>query len=97
VGQNPELAWLRLSFFAGQTRMYKNPLAMNGTSFGSAPVQPARQGGWNGEWNPPYWPETPRFDRLDAEAAQGLAGRGPGAAQGVAGRRRARTAPTRTR
>jgi hypothetical protein len=61
VGQNPELAWLRLSFFAGQSRMYKNPLAMNGTSFGSAPVQPARQGGWNGEWNPPYWPETPKF------------------------------------
>jgi hypothetical protein len=60
VGQNPELAWLRLSFFAGQTRMYRNPLAMNGTSFGTAPVQPARQGGWNGEWNPPYWPETPR-------------------------------------
>jgi hypothetical protein len=41
--------------------MYKNPLAMNGTSFGSAPIQPARQGGWNGEWNPPYWPETPKF------------------------------------
>jgi hypothetical protein len=61
VGQSPELSWLRLSFFAGQTRMYKNPLAMNGTSFGTAPVQPAHQGGWDGEWNPPYWPETPRF------------------------------------
>ena len=23
VGQNPELAWLRLSFFAGQPRMYR--------------------------------------------------------------------------
>lgn len=61
VGQHPELAWLRLTFFAGQTRMFHNPLAMNGTSFGTAPVQPAQQGGWNGEWNPPYWPETPRF------------------------------------
>lgn len=61
VGQNPELAWLRLSFFAGQPRVYRNPLAMNGSSFGAAPRQPARQGGWNGEWNPPYWPEAPQF------------------------------------
>jgi hypothetical protein len=62
VGQTPELAWLRLSFFAGQPRMYRNPLALNALSFGGAPQQPARQGGWDGEWNPPYWPDTPRFE-----------------------------------
>jgi hypothetical protein len=61
VGQNPELAWLRLSFFAGQPKVFRNPLAMNGSSFGAAPRQPARQGGWNSEWNPPYWPESPQF------------------------------------
>jgi hypothetical protein len=30
-------------------------------------VQPARQGGWNGEWNPPYWPEKPRFQAADVK------------------------------
>jgi hypothetical protein len=71
VGQHPELAWLRLTFFAGQTRMFHNPLAMNGTSFGSAPVQPAHQGGWNGEWNPPYWPESPRFQASNLKLPKG--------------------------
>lgn len=71
VGQSPELAWLRLSFFAGQTRMYRNPLAMNGTSFGSAPVQPGRQSGWNGEWNPPSWPDTPRFSASSIHLPRG--------------------------
>ncbi len=60
--RTPELAWLRLSFFAGQPRMYRNPLALNALTFGGAPQQPARQGGWNAGWNPPYWTETPRFD-----------------------------------
>jgi hypothetical protein len=71
VGQNPELAWLRLSFFAGQSRMYRNPLAMNGPGFGSAPIQPARQGGWNGEWNAPYWPDTPRFSASNVKLPSG--------------------------
>jgi hypothetical protein len=59
-GQHPELAWLRLSFFAGQTRMYNNPLAMNGTSFGSAPV-PARAPGRRGTASgiPPTGPGDP--------------------------------------
>jgi hypothetical protein len=62
VGQNPELAWLRLSFFAGQPHMYRNPLALNTLSFGGAPQQPARQTGWDAEWHPPYWAERPQFD-----------------------------------
>jgi hypothetical protein len=99
VGQSPELAWLRLSFFAGQTRMYKNPLAMNGTSFGSAPIQPARQGGWNGEWNPPYWPETPRFQASNLHLPKGwqaVVETPPRAFESVAARRvRARPADAR--
>jgi hypothetical protein len=71
VGQNPSLAWLRLSFFAGQPHMYRNPLALNNFSFGGAPEQPAHQGGWDGEWNPPYWPETPRFDVASLKLPRG--------------------------
>jgi hypothetical protein len=62
VEATPELAWLRLPFFAGQSRMFGNPLAMNRFNFGEAPAQPARQAGWNARANPPYWTERPRFD-----------------------------------
>lgn len=61
VGQHPELTWLRLSFYAGQSRVYRNPLSLNGLGFGVAPAQPARQGTWNAESNPPYWTERPQF------------------------------------
>ncbi len=62
LAADPELGWLRLSFFPGHPRVYRNPLALNATSFGVTPHQPARQAGWNGAWTPPYWPETPRFN-----------------------------------
>jgi hypothetical protein len=61
VEANPELAWIRLSFYAGQPRMYRNPLKLNRAVFGEAPQQPARQGGWNASNNPPYWSQTPQF------------------------------------
>ncbi len=61
VHANPELAWLRLSFHAGQPRMYGNPLKLNRAVFGEAPQQPARQMGWNARDNPPYWTQKPQF------------------------------------
>ncbi len=61
VVANPDLAWLRLSFYAGQPQMYRNPLKLNRAVFGEAPQQPARQSGWNAITNPPYWVQTPRF------------------------------------
>jgi hypothetical protein len=94
VGASPELAWLRLSFFAGQPRMYKNPLRLNAFTFGTAPQQPARQGGWNSEWNPPLWPDTPRFDPAGVRLPRGwqaVMQAAPKVYQAVAARRPART------
>ncbi len=60
---HPELSWLQHAFFAGQPRMYGNPLKLNHASFGQAPQQPARQCGWNARENPPYFRQPARFDR----------------------------------
>ncbi len=92
----PDLAWLRLPFYAGQSRMYRNPLAMNGYSFGQAPAQPARQGGWNSVANPPTWTEKPRFEARDLRLPrswQAVVDQTTRASEFVAARRlRARTA-----
>lgn len=62
VGENPEIAWLRLSFFVGQARVYRNPLSLNGLSFGGVPQQPGRHSGWNANQSGPYWMDVPQFD-----------------------------------
>jgi hypothetical protein len=62
VGMRPELGWLRLAFFAGQAVMHRNPLALNGISFGTPSRQPARQETWNADYTPPAWQGQPQFD-----------------------------------
>jgi len=88
----PEIGWLRLSFLAGQPKVHRNPLALNATSFGVPPQQPARQGGWNAVWNPPYWRETPRFDPRKLRLPRGWHAevKEPLKAYEIAGARRAR-------
>ncbi len=81
-------------FFAGQSRMFRNPLSLNGFSFGSAPAQPARQEGWNARANPPDWPERPRFDvrKLKLPRSWNSVVEQPLRAEAVARRPRARVA-----
>lgn len=57
--KNPELAWLRLKFYAGQTQVYGNPFPIDMLGRGGPPQQPGRKKDWNFKapsepWNEAY-------------------------------------------
>lgn len=95
VGQRPELAWLRLAFFAGQAQMFRNPLALNGLVFGEAPRQPARQETWNAAVNPPFWRDLPQVVRSEAAIPHDWVALDSRRAEGAAPELSARRRPAR--
>jgi hypothetical protein len=55
----PELSWLKLPFFAGQPRVYRNPPLVERFGGARTPRQPARRQDWNAIRTRPQWPGVP--------------------------------------
>jgi hypothetical protein len=56
--RHPELSWLKLSFFAGQPRVFENPPLIDRFGGGKPPRQPARRSDWNAIGSRPLWSGT---------------------------------------
>jgi hypothetical protein len=55
TGRHPELSWLRLRFFAGQSRVTTNPPLTDWLGGGGPPLQPGVRRDWNSTVSRPRW------------------------------------------
>ena len=59
---HPNLSWLKLPFFAGQSRTYENPPLVDHFGGGRPPRQPARRADWDAIASRPLWSGLPVVD-----------------------------------
>src|SRR5204862_220355 len=59
---HPDLSWLKLPFFAGQSRTYENPPLVDRFGGGRPPRQPARRADWDAIASWPLWSGLPVVD-----------------------------------